>query len=107
MRRVDEITSRGKKRTEDAKRAETRARDIANTLLNHACFKEWAGDVMVRLGFFDNRELTPFCQGMRAGMMREFERLMETADDGDRFLAEVFRNNVLAGRTTTNTEKSK
>lgn len=93
-----EITPRDKERGKKAKLAETRARDVANTLLNHACFKEWAGDVMVRLGFFDNRELTPFCQGMRAGMMREFERLMETADDGDKFLAEVFRRNVLNGR---------
>lgn len=92
------IFSRDNKSKEDREAARVKARDIANSLLSYKPFVEWAGDVMVRNGFFDSRELTPYCQGVRGGIVKEIEKLMETADDGDKFLANVFKNNVLSGR---------
>ena len=98
MAAIEDITKRGKERAEKRKSAETALRDMANTLLGNEMFRKWAGDVMVRNGYFDGRELTPYCQGVRGGIVREIERLMEAGDDGDKFLAAVFRDNVLAGR---------
>lgn len=93
-----ELTERGKKRAEAERKARTALRDMANTLLNNETFRKWAGDVMVRNGFFDGRELTPYCQGVRGGIVHEIERLLEAADDGDGHLAAIFRDCVLAGR---------
>lgn len=76
----------------------TRMRAIANELLCNETFIEWAGEVMVRRGFFDGREGTPWAQGARGAIVQEFERLMEFADDGDRFLARVFKDNILSRR---------
>lgn len=87
---------RGVKKDADMER--TRLRDMANRLLGDETFVEWAGDVMVRRGFFDGREGTPYSQGARGAIVQEFERLMEFADDGDRFLARVFRDNILSKR---------
>jgi len=98
MSGVVDITKRGKERRDAAEKDRTLWRDIANTLLRHASFRKWAGDVMVRNGFFDSRELTPYAQGVRGGIVKEIERLMELADSGDEFLASVFRDNILKGR---------
>jgi hypothetical protein len=90
---------RRKERSDTARMAATRLRDTANTLIGNAAFREWAGDVLVRNGFFDSRELTPYSQGVRGGIVKEIERLMEAADDGADFLAAVFREKVV-GRST-------
>jgi hypothetical protein len=90
MRNSEANNARAKERT--------RLRDMANRLLSNETFVEWAGEVMTRRGFFDGREGTPYAQGARGAIVQEFEKLMEFADDGDKFLARVFRENVLKGR---------
>ena len=92
-------TGRQKERADAARVAATKLRDTANTLVWNDTFREWAGDVLVRNGFFDSRELTPYSQGVRGGIVKEIERLMEAADDGADFLAAVFREKVV-GRAT-------
>ena len=83
---------------EAAQKEQTRIRDIANTLFNEPKFVEWAGDILVRCGFFDSREATPYWQGVRGGIVKEIERLLEYADDGDKHLARMFKEQILAKR---------
>lgn len=74
-------------------RARTRKRDIANTLVKHATFREWAFEVMNKVGFFgEGRELSAYEQGYRGAIVRIFEDLAETADDGDEFIKAAFNN---------------
>ena len=77
----------------------TRLRERANSLLSYGPFVDWAGDLMVSVGFFaEGRELTPFQQGQRGKIVQEIERLAEFADDGADFFAKVFREKVLKGK---------
>ena len=77
----------------------TRLRERANSLLSYGPFVDWAGDLMVSVGFFgEGRELTPFQQGQRGRIVQEIERLAEFADDGADFFAKVFREKVLKGK---------
>ena len=77
----------------------TRLRERANSLLSYGPFVDWAGDLMVSVGFFgEGRELTPFQQGQRGKIVQEIERLAELADDGADFFAKVFREKVLKGK---------
>lgn len=90
-------------RAEERKRARgeelTRLRARANSLLSFEPFVDWAGDMMLSVGFFgEGRELSPFQQGQRGKMVQEIERLCEFADGGDEFLARVFREKVLKGK---------
>lgn len=79
----------------DATRA-TRERDVANTLLSDPVFRDWAGDAMVAHSFFgEGRELTPYQQGIRGGVVRLFEKLAEVSDNGADFIAEVFRTKLV------------
>lgn len=76
-----------------------RAREIANSLLGFEPFVQWAGDLMVRVGFFgEGRELTPYQQGARGKIVQEIERLCEFSDGGAEFLARVFKEKVCKGR---------
>lgn len=78
-----------------AELANTKLRDQANSLLQHEPFFEWAGDLMVRVGFFgEGRELTPYQQGCRGKIVQEIERLCELSDVGADFLARVFKEKV-------------
>ena len=80
---------------ESAARA-TRERDVANTLLANPVFRDWAGDAMVANSFFgEGRELTPYQQGLRGGVVRLFEALAEKSDNGADFIAVVFRTKVV------------
>ena len=81
-----------------AKEERTRMRAMANELLKNETFIEWAGEVMVRRGFFDGREASPYAQGARGAIVQEFEKLMEFADEGDKFLQRVFKDNILNKR---------
>lgn len=75
--------------------AKTKLRDQANSLLQFEPFFEWAGDLMVRVGFFgEGRELTPYQQGCRGKIVQEIERLCELSDVGSEFLARVFKEKV-------------
>ena len=77
----------------------TRLRERANSLLKYEPFVDWAGDVMIAVGFFgEGRELTPFQQGQRGKIVQEIEKLCEFADDGADFLARVFREKVCKGK---------
>lgn len=85
-------------RSERAERERTRMRELANTLLSFGPFVDWAGDAMRDHSYFgEGRELTPYQQGLRGGVVRLFERLVEAADDGDAFLARVFREKIVGG----------
>lgn len=77
-----------------AKADATNRRFIANELLGNSVFVEWIGGVMTRNGYFDNREMTPYSQGVRNGIAREAERLFECADDGNKIFAEIFYANI-------------
>ena len=78
---------------------QTRLRERANSLLSFEPFVDWAGDMMLSVGFFgEGRELSPYQQGQRGKMVQEIERLCEFADAGDEFLARVFREKVLKGK---------
>lgn len=82
-------------RAAKAREAMVKARDVANSLLAYEPFIEWAGNLMVSVGFFgEGRELTAYQQGARGRIVQEMERLCELADDGDGFLARVFREKV-------------
>lgn len=77
----------------------TRLRERANSLLSYGPFVDWAGDLMVSVGFFgEGRELTPFQQGQRGKIVQEIERLAEFADDGADFLARVFKDKIIANK---------
>lgn len=94
---------------DDAKKIETertRRREISNSLLQNDMFFEWAGDLMVRVGFFgEGRELTPYQQGARGKIVQELERLCEDSDVGADFLARVFKEKVCA-KLTKSTERN-
>ena len=98
MTRVQEFAaSMDAGRAERAERERTRAREMANDLLSYGPFVEWAGDAMRDHSYFgEGRELTPYQQGLRGGVVRLFERLVEAADDGAGFLARVFREKIVA-----------
>ena len=73
----------------------TRLRERANTLLACDAFVDWAGELMANVGFFgEGRELTPYQQGKRGGIVEALERVAELADDGDAFIARVFRERI-------------
>lgn len=77
----------------------TRLRERANSLLSFEPFVDWAGDVMVSVGFFgEGRELTAYQQGQRGKIVQEIEKLAEFADDGAEFFARVFKDKVLKGK---------
>ena len=100
----DFLTSEGKvmrgKRLDAQDKERTRQRDIANSLLTFEPFVEWAGDLMVRVGFFgEGREMTPYQQGCRGKIVQEIEKLCEFADDGAFFLARVFNEKVCKNKT--------
>ena len=77
----------------------TRLRERANSLLSYGPFVDWAGDLMVSVGFFgEGRELTPYQQGARGKVVQEIERLCEFSDNGADFLARVFREKVCKGK---------
>jgi hypothetical protein len=83
----------------------TKRREIANSLLQNEMFFEWAGDLMVRVGFFgEGRELTPYQQGARGKIVQELERLCEDSDVGADFLARVFKEKVCT-KLTKSTER--
>ena len=91
-------------KSDKAKAERTRRREIANSLLQNDMFFEWAGDLMVRVGFFgEGRELTPYQQGARGKIVQELERLCEDSDVGADFLARVFKEKVCA-KLTKSTE---
>lgn len=90
-----EIVDRREKRAEEARELATRLRSRANDLLACDAFVDWAGELMESVGFFgEGRELTPYQQGKRGGIVEAIERVAELADDGDAFLARVFRERV-------------
>jgi hypothetical protein len=92
----DTVGGRGKKADEAARKAETRLRERANALLACDAFVDWAGELMRDVGFFgEGRELTPYQQGKRGGIVEAIERVAELADDGDAFLARVFRDRII------------
>ncbi len=73
----------------------TRLRSRANSLLSDEIFVDWAGDIMASVGFFgEGRELSAYQQGYRGAIVRIFEDLAERADDGDKFLARVFKEKI-------------
>lgn len=73
----------------------TRLRDRANSLLGFEPFVDWLGDLMVEASYFgEGRELTAYQQGLRGGVVRAVEALLETADDGDKVIARVFREKI-------------
>ena len=79
-----------------AEMARTRMRDVANTLLANETFVDWAGDAMRDHSYFgEGRELTPYQQGLRGGVVRLFETLAECSDNGAEFLARVFREKIV------------
>lgn len=83
------------KKVEANEKERTRLREMANNLLTYQPFVEWAGDLMVKVGFFgEGRELTPYQQGARGRIVQEIEKLCEFADDGAGFLAKVFKEKV-------------
>ncbi len=85
---------KAEKRERDERERE-RLRARANTLLSYGPFKDWLGDLMVSVGYFgEGRELTPYQQGRRGGIVQEVEKLCEFAVDGPEFLAEVFKRKV-------------
>ena len=84
-------------RKEKDEQKRVKMRELANSLLGFEPFVEWAGDLMVRVGFFgEGRELTPYQQGARGKVVQEIERLCEFSDNGADFLARVFREKILA-----------
>lgn len=84
------------KRAEAAERERTRLRARANSLLASPDFVDWIGELMVKYGFFgEGRELTPYMQGKRGGVVEEIERVLEFSDNGDRILGEVFRTRIV------------
>lgn len=90
---VDRLVDASK--IDKAEKERTKRRDIANSLLQNPVFFEWAGDLMVRVGFFgEGRELTPYQQGARGKIVQEIERLLEDSDVGADFLARVFKEKV-------------
>ena len=83
-----------------AEQERVRLRDRANSLLSYGPFVDWAGDLMAKVGFFgEGRELTPYQQGCRGRIVQEIEKLCEQGDNGADFLAQVFREKILASRT--------
>lgn len=86
-------------RREKDEQERVKMRELANSLLGFEPFVEWAGDLMVRVGFFgEGRELTPYQQGARGKVVQEIERLCEFSDNGADFLARVFREKVCKGK---------
>lgn len=86
-------------RKEKDEQERVKMRELANSLLGFEPFVEWAGDLMVRVGFFgEGRELTPYQQGARGKVVQEIERLCEFSDNGADFLARVFREKVCKGK---------
>lgn len=86
-------------RKERGEQERVKMRELANSLLGFEPFVEWAGDLMVRVGFFgEGRELTPYQQGARGKVVQEIERLCEFSDSGADFLARVFREKVCKGK---------
>lgn len=89
------VSDAEKKRREAAEKERTRLRAQANDLLGFEPFVQWAGDLMVAVGFFgEGRELTPYQQGARGRIVQEFEKLAEFSDNGADFLARVFKEKV-------------
>lgn len=96
MAEFADIVGRRRVDAEASRREATRLRERANTLLACDAFVDWAGELMAAVGFFgEGRELTPYQQGKRGGIVEAFERVAELADGGDAFLARVFRERVL------------
>ena len=92
-----EMLDRAERRKDAGSDERVRLRDRANTLLANDAFVDWVGDLMVKASYFgEGRELTPYQQGLRGGIVRAVEELAEIADDGDRFLARVFREKIKA-----------
>ena len=86
-------------RKEKDEQERVKMRELANSLLGFEPFVEWAGDLMVRVGFFgEGRELAPYQQGARGKVVQEIERLCEFSDNGADFLARVFREQVCNGK---------
>ena len=86
-------------RKEKDEQERVKMRELANSLLGFEPFVEWAGDLMVRVGFFgEGRELTPYQQGCRGRIVQEIERLCESADCGADFLARVFNDKIIANK---------
>lgn len=93
---INELSERAKARQKMRDSEKTRIRARANSLLAFEPFVDWAGDMMMSVGYFgEGRELTPYQQGQRGKMVQEIEKLCEFADDGAGFLARVFREKVL------------
>lgn len=96
---IDELKERaeGGKRAAERKALDaTRLRDRANSLLGYEPFVDWAGDLMESVGFFgEGRELTPYQQGKRGGIVEAIERVAELADNGDAFIARVFKERIV------------
>lgn len=98
MTNVGEFVSKLDGGSEEARKKATRERDIANTLLANPTFVDWAGDAMVAASYFgEGRELTPYQQGLRGGVVRLFEALAEKSDNGAEFIAKVFSDKVVGG----------
>ena len=92
-----EMFEKAGRRGKDGAAERVKLRDRANTLLSNDAFVDWIGDLMVKASYFgEGRELTPYQQGVRGGIVRAVEELAEIADDGDRFLAKVFREKIKA-----------
>ena len=86
-------------RKEKDEQERVKMRELANSLLGFEPFVEWAGDLMVRVGFVgEGRELTPYQQGARGKVVQEIERLCEFSDNGADFLARVFKEKIIANK---------
>ena len=97
---IDELNERteGGMRAAERKALDaTRLRDRANSLFAYEPFVDWLGDLMVSVGYFgEGRELTPYQQGCRGRIVQEVEKLCEQSDNGADFLAQVFKEKILA-----------
>lgn len=95
-RSVTEMLDRRKARAKGAETEATRLRDRANSLLSYEPFVDWSGELMESVGFFgEGRELTPYQQGKRGGIVEAIERVAELADNGDAFIARVFKERIV------------
>lgn len=106
IQRPQIMSDRGAATEKERELAKTKLRERANSLLSYGPFVDWAGDLMVSVGFFgEGRELTPYQQGCRGRIVQEIEKLCEAADNGADFLARVFKEKVCA-KSTKSTERN-
>jgi hypothetical protein len=106
IQRPQFVSERGAAAEKERELAKTKLRERANSLLSYEPFIDWAGDLMVSVGFFgEGRELTPYQQGCRGKIVQEIEKLCEIADGGADFLARVFKEKVCA-KSTKSTERN-